>query len=225
MRWAALTRFASAAAACLPLTAAQCVNPEPTSDAALVTFAAFPDTVTAGQQFTMEFAGPIAPNTCGTLDSAYAEVSDSTIVLAGVRNLFRARCADQRVSFYEVNLITIDSPGVREVVNAAGRSFGTLMVADSGSQTDFIGRGGGTVREAGPCLVFGPGWVGTQRIFSLQNAPDPVRNASEDQIVNLRGRFRGFDRCGQWGSRPVIQVDTAWVSDATTHDYYSGNQQ
>ena len=56
---------------------------EPTESAAVITWAAFPDTVVVSQVFSFEFAGPVSPNACGRLDTAMVRLSGSEIQLSG----------------------------------------------------------------------------------------------------------------------------------------------
>jgi len=197
---------------------------EPTPGDALVTWAAYPDTVRVGGTFSFEFAGPITPTACGRLDTATIAVSEDAITLAARRSTFQtAACANQRVSFYEARPLRIERAGTYAVRTAEGRDLGTLVATDSGPFTPIRTRGDGTVREVGGCLLFGPGWIGNQRVFTLAGAPRAVRDASEDLIVHVRGTLRGFSSCGSWGSRPRIRVDTAWVTDRRADDWYGAD--
>ena len=46
-----------------------------------------------------------------------------------------------------------------------------------------------------------------------------------DRRVRLDGHLAGFTLCGAWGSRPVIRVDSASVSDSTGLQYYDDDLQ
>lgn len=210
----ALALLAAAVSACWRIG-------EPTPGDALVTWAAYPETVRVGGTFSFELAGPITTTQCGRLDTATIAVSADAIVLAARRSTFDATCAPQRVSFYEARPIVIERAGTYAVRTAEGRDFGSLVATDSGPFAPIVTRGDGTVREAGGCLLFGPGWIGNQRVFALSGAPAALREASgTDRIVHVRGILRGFSYCGSWGSRPRIRVDTAWVTDRRAEDWY-----
>jgi len=69
--------------------------------------------------------------------------------------------------------------------------------------------------------MFGPGWIGDQRLFALSRVPKEVRAAAgSDRIIHVTGVLHGFASCGNWGSRPRIEVDTARVTDRRTSDWY-----
>ncbi|MFQ5678135.1 MAG: hypothetical protein ACE5HP_01590 [Gemmatimonadota bacterium] len=194
---------------------------EPTPGAALVTWAAYPETVIVGQAFSFEFAGPVAHNTCGRLDTATLAVTDTSIELAARRSTFRAMCARQRVSFYEARSLVLRRPGRYAVRTADGRSFGTLTAVDSGRFARMRAVGDGTVQGAGGCVLFGPGWMGNQRPFALHGAPAAIAAQQEtDRVVHVEGRLAGFTLCSRYGSRPVIRVDTAWVTEREATRYY-----
>lgn len=194
---------------------------EPTLGDAYVTWAAYPDTVVAGEIFSFEFAGPVAPTTCGRLDTATLAVTDSTIELAARRSTFEAMCAKDRVSFYEARPISIERPGRYPVRTADGRELGTLVVVDSGRFSPMRAVGEGTLDTAGGCLLFGPGWMGNQRPFALRGATETLRRDAEtDRIVHVEGRLAGFSMCSWYGSRPTIRVETARVTDRRGVDYY-----
>lgn len=196
---------------------------EPTPGPALVTWAAYPDTVRVGATFSFEFGGPVSPTACGRLDTATLAVSDSTIELAARRSTFAAVCAPQKISFYEARPISIPRAGRYAVRTAEGRSLGALVALDSGAFSRMWTVGDGTVREAAGCWLFGPGWIGSQRVFALSGVPETVRAVGRgDRIVHVEGRLHGFSACGNWGSRPRIRVDTAWVTDRTGEDWYAG---
>ncbi len=194
---------------------------EPTPDDAFVTWAAYPDTVVAGEVFSFEFAGPVAPSACGRLDTATLVVTDSTIELAARRSTFDAMCADQRVSFYEARPISIERPGRYRVRTAEGRDLGTLVALDSGAFAPMRAIGEGTLETAGGCLLFGPGWMGNQRPFALRGAPPRLRELVEtDSVVGVAGRLLGFSSCSWYGSRPTIRVDSTWATERSAADYY-----
>lgn len=194
---------------------------EPTPGPALVTWAAYPDTVRVGETFSFEFGGPVSPTACGRLDTATLTVTDTAIELAARRSTFSAVCAPQRISFYEARAIAIPRAGRYAVRTAEGRSLGALVARDTGAFSRMWTIGEGTVREAAGCWLFGPGWIGSQRVFALSGAPAAVRAAAGGQrIVHVEGRLYGFTACGNWGSRPRIRVDTAWVTDRESDDWY-----
>ena len=107
--------------------------------------------------------------------------------------------------------------GLRE---PAGVDLGTLVATDTGSFSTVYTWGEGTVREAANCWLFGPGWIGSQRVFALAGLSDEIQEVGTDAIIYVRGRLRGFASCGNWGSRPRIRVDTAWVTDRRVADLY-----
>lgn len=194
---------------------------EPTESAAIVAWAAYPDTVVVGELFSFEFAGPVAPDACGRLDTAIVELEASAIRLSARRSVYEALCSDSPVSFYEARPLRIGRPGVYRVVTAEGRELGTLVAVTRGSFARMRAVGEGTLMEAGGCLLFGPGWVGNQRPFVLRGAPRGLAAAAgSGQRVELRGTLAGFTLCGSFGSRPVIVVDTAWTTDRSADDYY-----
>lgn len=194
---------------------------EPTPGDALVTWAAYPDTVVAGELFSLEFAGPVAPNQCARLDTAVIEVGDSVVTLSARRSTFETMCADQAVSFYEARPLRVEAPGRYRVLTADGLELGELVVVDSGRFSPVRASGYGTVRSAGGCWVFGPGWAANQRPFALRDAPPELRaEAGTRRVVYVRGRLRGFQACGWYGSRPAIAVDSVAVTERTTADYY-----
>lgn len=193
---------------------------EPTESAAVISWAAFPDTVVVGQPFSFEFAGPISPDACGRLDTAIVRLEDSAIRLSGLRSVFDTMCSNSPVAFYEARPLQIDDPG-RYQVSADRLELGEIVAVDSGRFSPMKARGEGTVAEAGGCLLFGPGWVGNQRPFVLRDAPADVRaEVGTDRRVHVVGTLAGFSLCGAFGSRPLIAVDTAWVTDRTIEDYY-----
>lgn len=188
---------------------------------ALVTWAAYPDTVRVGETFSFEFAGPVAPTTCGRLDTAVLAVGDTEIRLSARRTTFRAMCAEDRVSFYRARAIRIERPGAYAVRTAGGLSLGTLVAREEGAFSRMRAVGEGTVERAGGCLVFGPGWTGNQRPFALRDAPEALdAEAGTDRVVGVAGRLVGFTSCAWYGSRPTIRVDSVWMTDRKGSDYY-----
>lgn len=203
------------------LTAACWRIGEPTASAAVVTWAAYPDTVVVGQVFSFEFAGPVSPDACGRLDTAIVRVIETEIRLSARRSVFETMCSDSPVSFYEARPLSLDRPGTYRVTTEDGVGLGTLTAVDSGSFSPMRATGEGTVTEAGGCLLFGPGWVGNQRPFALRGAPADVREQSDTgRRIRVTGSLGGFTLCGAFGSRPVITVDTARVTDLSSRDYY-----
>lgn len=193
---------------------------EPTGSDAEVTWAAFPDTVVVGQTFSFEFAGPVSPNACGRLDTAVVRLEGPELRLSGRRSVYDTMCADSPVAFYEARPLQIDSAG-RYRVSAGEIEFGEIVAVDSGRFSSMRARGEGTVAEAGGCLLFGPGWIGNQRPFVLRGAPVDVRaEVDTGRRVHVVGALAGFSLCGAFGSRPVIAVDTAWVTGRGIDDYY-----
>jgi hypothetical protein len=197
---------------------------EPTESDVVITWAAFPDTVVVGQPFSFEFAGPVSPDACGRLDTALVILDGSEIRLSGRRSVYDTMCSDSPVAFYEARPLQIDSAGEYRVF-ADGRELGRIVALDSVRFSPMRARGEGTVAEAGGCLLFGPGWVGNQRPFVLRDAPVEIRSQVDTgRRVHVIGALSGFSLCGAFGSRPVITVDTAWVTDRRIRDYYSGSQ-
>jgi len=194
---------------------------EPTESEALVTWVAYPETVQVASTFSFEFGGPITPTACGRFDTAVLAVTDSAIVLTAQRSTYDALCANQHISFYEAHPLQIARAGSYRIETSSGRDLGTLVATDSGPFSGITTRGEGTVRDVESCLLFGPGWIGGQRIFALSGAPEAVWDVEgSDRIVYVKGRLRGFSACGSWGSRPRIAVDTAWVTGLRTGDLY-----
>lgn len=194
---------------------------EPTESPAVVTWAAYPDTVVVGKQFSFEFAGPVTPNSCGRLDTAMVAVADSSIVLSATRSVYDTSCARSRVSFYEAFPLSIDRAGTYAVVSADGRRLGELVAVDSGSFSRMRAIGVGTVRRAGGCQLFGPGWAYNQRPFALTGAPSDVAELDDPQrVVFVSGRLAGYTLCGAFGSRPAIAVERAEVTAESADDYY-----
>lgn len=205
------------------LAAAGCFDPgEPTPQDARVTWAAFPETVATGRPFAFEAAGPLAPNTCSRFDTLVVEVSDSTVtVSAGRLTYTEAWCTDDRVSFYEVRELVLPREGRYRVRTAAGDELGPLVARDGGPFSSSRARGAGTVRYAAECFFFGPGWAHGQRPFPLRGAPDRLRRTADtDTVVWVSGEIRGFERCGGYGTRPAVRVDSVRVTDRTADDWY-----
>lgn len=193
---------------------------EPTESAAVISWAAFPDTVVVGQPFSFEFAGPVSPDACGRLDTAVVRLEGAAILLSGRRSVYDTMCPDSPVAFYEARPLQIRRAG-RYRVAAGELDLGEIVAVDSGRFSPMRARGEGTVAEAGGCLLFGPGWVGNQRPFVLRGAPADVRSEVDTgRRVHVVGRLAGFNLCGPFGSRPVIAIDTAWVTDRSVEDYY-----
>ena len=175
--------------------------------------------------FSFEFAGPVSPDACGRLDTVLVQVGDSTVILSGSRSVYDTMCSDARVSFYEARALEIPSPGVWKVRTLDGRNLGSFVAVDSGSFSPMRAIGEGTLHSAGGCLLFGPGWIGNQRPFALRGDTAGLAAASgSDRRVRLDGHLAGFTLCGAWGSRPVIRVDSASVSDSTGLQYYDDLQ-
>ncbi|MGH7542250.1 MAG: hypothetical protein ACRELC_14750 [Gemmatimonadota bacterium] len=197
---------------------------EATPGPARVTWAAYPESARAGETFSFEFAGPVSPTACGRLDTAILAVEDGAIRLSARRSTFRAVCANQRISFYEARALSIRRPGRYAVTTAQGLDLGTLVVTDSAPFTRIRALGLGTVREVAGCRLFGPGWIGNQRVFALSGAPEAVRReAGSDRVVHVDGTVVGFTLCGWYGSRPTIRVDTAWATERRASDWYRGD--
>ena len=187
---------------------------------ALVTWAAYPETVQVGAPFSFEFGGPVSEDQCGRLDTATLAVTDSSIDLAARRSTFRAMCAPQHVSFYEARPLTLETPGRYRIRTSTGIDLGTLVATDTGTFSSIRTWGEGTIREAANCWLFGPGWIGSQRVFALDGLSPELREVGTDRVVHVRGRLRAFVDCGNWGSRPRIRVDTAWATDKRVGDLY-----
>lgn len=216
-----MSRRAATVAALLALVLAGCWRlGEPTGSPAVVTWAAFPDTVRAGETFSFEFAGPVSRDACTRLDTAYVTVSGGGVEITARRSSYETLCPDDRVSFYEAPPLRIERPG-RYPVRASGREFGTLVVVEEGEFSPVTARGEGTLRRAGGCLFFGPGWANNQRPFALQGDTRGLdRWAGTDTVVWVRGRLSGFAMCGPYGSRPRILVEEARATDRAGEDYY-----
>lgn len=193
---------------------------EGTPGDALVTWVAYPETVRVGAPFSFEFGGPVSENQCGRFDTATLALTDSTIDLAARRTMFQTMCAPQHVSFYEARPLTLDTPGRYRIRTAADIDLGTLVATDTGSFSGIRTWGEGTIRQAAGCWLFGPGWIGTQRVFALEGLSPELREVGTERVLHVRGRLRAFSDCGNWGSRPRIRVDTAWATDKTVGDLY-----
>lgn len=197
---------------------------EPTEGAVVITWAAFPDTVVVGQTFSFEFAGPVSEDACGRLDTAVVELGPADLRLSGTRSVYDTMCSDSPVAFYEARPLQIEAAGTYRV-SAGDLELGHIVAVDSGRFSVMRARGEGTVAEAGGCLLFGPGWVGNQRPFVLRGAPEVIRSEVDTgRRVHVTGALTGFSLCGAFGSRPVISVDTAWVTDRRIGEYYSLDQ-
>jgi hypothetical protein len=101
---------------------------EPTESAAVITWAAFPDTVVVGQAFSFEFAGPVSPDACGRLDTALVLVDGSDIRLSGRRSVYDTMCSDSPVAFYEARPLQITGAG-RYRVSAGALELGSIVAS------------------------------------------------------------------------------------------------
>lgn len=195
---------------------------EPTASDALVSWAAFPDTVVAGQVFSLEFAGPITPNACGRLDTATVSVSDSIVFLDARRLTYDTSCPKTPTSFYEARALQL-AAGLY-IVRGERREFGRIVAVDSGSFSRMRAQGEGTVQTGDGCALFGPGRLGNQRPFALIGDLDLVRAAFDsDRVVWIRGPLSGFTLCGSFGSRPAIRIELAEIRDGTSAEVYADN--
>ena len=196
---------------------------EPTPDDAVVTWAAFPDTVAADEVFPFEFAGPITSDACGRLDTAAVAVTDTSLELSARRVTFDTMCPDSPVGFYEVRALRL--PAGSYAVRAGDRVLGRIESRPAGPFSAMRAVGTGTLREAGGCVLFGPGRIGgNQRPFALRGtALRGIPPAALDgrRLVFVRGTLAGFTLCGAFGSRPVIRVLELEVDDRTADDYYA----
>jgi hypothetical protein len=196
---------------------------EPEESPAQVTWAAYPDTVVTGSVFSFEFAGPVSPDACGRLDTVIVVMGDSSLVLTGRRSVYDTMCANGPVSFYEARPMRLPRSGNWSIRTAEGRDLGTIVAIDSGSFSPMRAIGEGTLHLAGGCLLFGPGWIGNQRPFALRGAPAGLdQYAGTDRRVFVDGHLAGFTLCGAFGSRPVIRVSRATVTDSMGAQYYTG---
>lgn len=211
------------AALAFPALLAGCLDPgEPTPDEARVTWAAYPETVRAGELFSLEAAGPLSADACARFDTLVLGISDSSVTLSARRQVYtEAWCTDDRLSFYEVRAVRVPGAGRYPVQAAGGSELGILVARDSAGFSRMRAIGEGTVRHAGPCLFFGPGWAHNQRPFPLRDPPDRLRRVADtDTVVWLAGRLTGYVQCGGYGSRPAIRVDTVRVTDRTGDDWF-----
>lgn len=195
---------------------------EPTSEAAAVAWAAYPDTVVTGETFSFEFGGPVSRNSCARLDTAAVTVAESTVVVEARRAVFDTWCADDRVSYYQAGPLRLPEPGRYAVRSATGRDLGVVTAVDSGEFSRMRTVGWGTLRRGGGgCVFFGPGWANNQRPFHLAEIPDRLREeAGTDRVVWVSGRLYGWTLCGAYGSRPRIVVDSARVTEHVARSYY-----
>ena len=195
---------------------------EPTPDDAEVAWAAYPDTVVAGETFSFEFAGPVSRNSCARLDTATVSLEDSAVVVEARRQVFDTMCPDDRVSFYRAGALSLPAPGRYTVRSASGRDLGAITALDSGEFSSMKVVGWGTLqRGGGGCVFFGPGWANNQRPFALEGVPEEAREViARDRIVWLRGRLYGWTLCGAFGSRPRIVVDSMRVTEHRAETYY-----
>lgn len=185
-----------------------------------MSWAAFPDTVVAGEVFSLEFAGPITPNTCGRLDTATVSVTDTTVFLAARRLTYDTSCSNTPISFYEARPLRLAAGTY--VVRGVRRTFGRIVAVDSGGFSRMRVSGEGTVRARGGCILFGPGRLGNQRPFALiGDAQEAAAALDADRVVWIRGTLAGFSLCGSFGSRPAIRVAEVTIRDGTSEDYYS----
>lgn len=206
----------------LPLLACWRIG-EPTEEAAWITWAAYPDTVIAGDVFPFEVAGPVGPDACARLDTVTVEIGGGRIVVGARRSVFDTMCSDSPVGFYEARAVRVPTAGSWRVVTVEGRELGSLVAVEAG-EGRFSGMravGEGTVVEAGGCLLFGPGRIGNQRPFALRGGTAELgAQAGTDRRVWIEGRLGGFTLCGAWGSRPVIRLRESRVTDSTAAQYY-----
>lgn len=195
---------------------------EPTTSEAVVAWAAWPDTVAAGEQFPFEFAGPISPNACGRLDTALVVVTDSTVELSARRTTYETMCSDTPVSFYEVRAMELP-PGTY-TVRAGEHELGRIVALEGGTFAPMHAAGLGTLERAGECLLFGPGQMGNQRPFALIGRADRLAGldpaVGSRRLAHVRGTLAGFTLCGTFGSRPAIRVSEARLLDREADDYY-----
>jgi len=206
----------------LALLAGACLRiGEPTPGTTHVTWAAYPETVQVGKTFSFEFAGPVGETACARLDTAILSVRDSAIRLEARRSTYSTLCSEERVSFYEARPLRLERPGRYQVSTEGGLTLGAIVATDSGPFTAMHTVGEGTVRSIGGCYLFGPGWASNQRPFALLGASPAIKSeAGTDRIVHVQGRLAGFALCDWFGSRPSIRVDTAWVTQRRSSDYF-----
>ena len=193
---------------------------EPTPSDAIVSWAAFPDTVVAGEVFSMEFAGPITPDACGRLDTATVAIGDSSVVLQASRLTYDTTCPDTPISFYEARPLQL--PEGTYTIRSESRIFGQVVAVDSGSFSRMGAVGEGTVDVGGGCTLFGPGRLGNQRPFALLgDIGDVTTVAGSNRVVWVRGDLSGFTLCDSFGSRPAIRVSEWEIRDGASEDYYN----
>lgn len=185
-------------------------------------WAAFPDTVVAGEPFPFEFAGPITPNACGRLDTAVVAVSDTTIELSARRTTFETMCGDTPITFYEVRALEL--PAGRYTVRAGSVELGGIVAVQEGPFSPMRAVGSGTVERGGGCVLFGPGQLGNQRPFALIGPVEHLEGLEPAlgtrRLVDVRGTLSGFTLCGTFGSRPAIRVSQARLLERSANDYY-----
>lgn len=199
---------------------------EPSPDTARVTWAAYPETVLVDRVFSFEFAGPVALDTCGRLDTAIVAVGEDEIVLSARRSLFDALCSGERVSYYEARPMSIPAAGRYPVRTAEGLELGTLVALDSGEFSRMRAVGVGTLQDAGGCTVFGAGWASNQRPFALRGLSAPMAMlAGTDTLVRVEGTLVGYSLCGGFGSRPTIRVREARALGRTGSSWYPEDEE
>ena len=195
---------------------------DPTTSDAVVAWAAWPDTVVAGEQFPLEFAGPISPNACGRLDTAIVVVTDTSVELSARRTTYDTMCSDTPVGFYEVRALEL--PPGSYAVRANGDVLGRIVAMEDGTFAPMGTVGLGTVQRAGGCILFGPGQLGNQRPFALLGTADLLKIVEPaigaPRLVHVRGTLAGFTLCGSFGSRPAIRVSEARLLDRGADAYY-----
>lgn len=195
---------------------------EPTTSDAVVAWAAFPDTVAAGEPFPLEFAGPISPNACGRLDTAVVVVTDTSLELSARRTTYETMCSDTPVGFYEVR--SVELPPGTYTIRAGEEELGRIVALEEGAFAPMHAVGLGTVQRAGGCVLFGPGQLGNQRPFALLGSVERLATIEPAlgarRLVHVRGTLAGFTLCGSFGSRPAIRVSEARLLDRGADDYY-----
>lgn len=195
---------------------------EPTPDDADVAWAAYPDTVVAGETFSFEFGGPVSPNSCARLDTATVDLEDGEVVVGARRGVFDTMCPDDRVSFYRAGALSLPEPGRYPVRTATGRDLGAITALGSGEFSVMKAVGWGTLRQGdGGCVFFGPGWATSQRPFDMVGLPErALETVGTDRVIWMRGRLRGWSMCGAFGSRSRIVVDSIRVTEHLAESYY-----
>lgn len=217
-----MTAVQAAAALAIGLVAAGCLGiGEPTHVPLRVAWTAHPDTVAVGREFSFEMAGPVSLDGCARLDTVTVTPEAGQIRVAGRRSLFHTWCPGSRVSFYQARALRLGRAGRWPVRDAEGRLLGSIVAVEGARTGPLYTRGEGTLRRAGGCVLFGPGWIGNQRVFALRGLPDSVLAAAgSDRLVRVVGPLAGFRECGAFGSRPAIRVDSARVTSRDAADYY-----